>query len=71
MPKAKAGGYIDNGALADARRANTRMVEDLRLLVDGADRIGSGRRLQILSRLAVALADQSNALAEMERIRGR
>lgn len=71
MPRAKPGGYSDNAALADARRANQRIQADVRLLVDAGERMSTQRLLSLLTRITMALAEQSSALAEMERIRGR
>lgn len=70
MPRAKAGGYIDNAALARARRAVDPSIEDLALLLHEVDHMSPMRRAQILARLALRLADMSQALGEMERIRG-
>jgi len=69
MPRAKPGGYIDNAALTRARRAVDPAIDDVALLVHQVDRMSPMRRAQILARLALRLADMSQALAEMERIR--
>ena len=70
MARAKAGGYIDNAALARARRAVDPAIDDVALLVHQVDHMSPMRRAQVLARLALRMADMSAALAEMERIRG-
>jgi len=69
MPRAKPGGYIDNAALARARRAVDPTIVDVKLLLQEVDRMSPVRRTQVLARLALRIADMSAALAEMERIR--
>jgi len=55
--------------LTRARRAVDPAIDDVALLVHQVDRMSPMRRAQILARLALRLADMSQALAEMERIR--
>jgi len=71
MPRPKPGGYIDNAALARARRSVDPSIADLQLLLHDVDRMSPSRRAHVLARLALRMADMSAALAEMERIRDR
>jgi len=65
------GGYLDRAALARARSANTQLRERLKGLVDRWDKLGSAARLWMLAQAGLLLAEQGEALAEMERIRNR
>jgi len=69
MTKPKPRGYVDNQCLARAQRANRRIVGHVQRIVDQGDRMSVQRLLNTLTRIALDLADQSDALAEMERIR--
>lgn len=66
--KPKPGGYIDRAALARAVRCGRRMVGVVEDLIDG-DEMSRLRRAQLHQRLALELAQQRDAHAEMEGVR--
>ena len=66
--KPKPGGYIDRAALARAVRGNRSMAVVLEELI-AADGMSRLRRAQLHQRLGLVLAQQRDALAEMEEIR--
>lgn len=62
----KPGGYCDRAELARIKRAHERMVQVARRLAQESGL--NSRQLQLLSRLALDLAEQGQAINEMERI---
>lgn len=66
VTKRRVGGYIFRQELNRARRANARAREALRQIVD--DRPGPQVLALLLSRAALALGENLDALQEMERI---
>lgn len=63
----KRNGYMDRQALAQIRRSHDVMVAVARRMVQEPNL--NGRLLQLLSRLTVELAEQGQAIGEMEQIR--
>lgn len=67
--KPKPGGSIDRAALARAVTGNRAMAQVLAVLIEQGDQMSRLRRAQLLQRAALYLAQQRDALAEMEAIR--
>lgn len=67
--KPKPGGRNDRAALARAIRANRALVELAQTLIDQGPAMSGLRFAQVMQRVGVNLADQRDALAEMEEIR--
>ena len=67
--KPKPGGYIDNAALNRALRCNQQLVARTRVLLQEGDVMSRTERYRHLQWLGLELAEQRDALAEMERIR--
>ena len=67
--KPKAHGYIDNAALARAVRANQKLTQRVREFLEEGDVMSRTERYNLCQWLAIHLAEQRDALAQMERIR--
>lgn len=67
--KAIRGGYKDRAALTRAIRANRALIELAQALLDEGPGMSQLRHNQVMGRVNLKLAEQRDALAEMEEIR--
>lgn len=68
MSKRKAGGYVDRQHLAAIRRTNAAIVALVKRMATDQINPPNPRQLSILSSIALMLAEQANAISEMDTI---